>query len=266
MQTKKILLFLLVMPFVIKAQNDKDSSDICKTVNRAFIPGESLTYTVFYSLVGAYINAGTANFSVYLEKLDHKHVYHVVATGASNSSYDWIFKVRDRYESYFDTSTLLSMKFIRNISEGKYKKRENVTFNRVTGTAVTSEGVYKISECIHDVVSAMYNVRNIDFEQYKPDDKIPFQMFMDNQTYDLYVRYLGKEVIETKYGKFNAIKFSPLLLKGSLFEGGEKMTAWLSDDPNHLLLRVETPITVGSIKVDLAQYQNIRYPLSSRIE
>ncbi|MDR0792687.1 MAG: DUF3108 domain-containing protein [Chitinophagaceae bacterium] len=249
----------------MKAQNDKDSP-ICKTTNRAFIPGESLTYTVFYSVVGAYFNAGTANFSVYLENLDHKPVYRVVATGTSNSGYDFIFQVRDRYESYFDTATLLSMKFIRDISEGKYKKRENVTFNRTAGTAVTSEGVFKTPECIHDVVSAMYNVRNIDFAKYKPGDKIPFQMFMDNQTYNLYIRYLGKETIQTKYGKFNAIKFSPLLLKGSLFEGGEKMTAWLSDDPNNVLLRVETPISVGSIKVDLVQYRNIRYPLSSRIE
>ena len=262
---KKILLLFLFTPFIMKAQNDEDVN-ICKTINRAFIPGESLTYTVFYSLVGTYINAGTANFSVYQEKLAHTPVYHVVASGASNSSYDWIFKVRDRYESYFDTATLLSLKFVRDISEGKYKKRENVTFNRIAGTAVTSNGVYKISDCIHDVVSSMYNVRNIDFSKYKQGDKIPFQMFMDNETYNLYVRYLGKEVIQTKYGRFNAIKFKPLLLKGSLFEGGEKMTAWLSDDPNHLLLRVETPIAVGAIKVDLAQYRNIRYPLSSKID
>jgi hypothetical protein len=249
----------------MKAQNDRDG-DICKTNNHALNYVESLTYTVFYSVVGAYINAGTAHFSVYSESLDRQPVYHVVATGTSNSSYDWIFKVRDRYESYFDSATLLTMKFIRDISEGKYKKRENITFNRTAGTAVTSEGVYKTPECIHDVVSAMYNVRNIDFAKYQPGDKIPFQMFMDNQTYNLYIRYLGKEMIQTKYGKFNAIKFSPLLLKGSLFEGGEKMTAWLSDDPNNVLLRVETPISVGSIKVDLAQYRNIRYPLSSRIE
>jgi hypothetical protein len=48
-----------------------------------------------------------------------------------------------------------------------------------------------------------------------------------------------------------------------MFEGGEKMTAWVSDDPNRLLLRVESPISVGSVKVDMISYKNLRYPLTS---
>ena len=88
-------------------------------------------------------------------------------------------------------------------------------------------------------------------------------MFLDDEVYHLYIRYLGKENIKTRYGKFRAIKFKPLLIKGTMFQGGEKMTAWVSDDPNHLILRVESPITVGSIKVDMYGYKNLRYPLSS---
>jgi hypothetical protein len=76
---------------------------------------------------------------------------------------------------------------------------------------------------------------------------------------------LGKEKVKTQYGKFRAIKFKPLLIKGTIFEGGEKMNAWVSDDPNHLLLRVESPISVGSIKVDMFGYRNLRYPLTSLI-
>ena len=46
----------------------------------------------------------------------------------------------------------------------------------------------------------------------------------------MYIRYFGKETIKTKYGKFRAIKFKPLLIKGTIFEGGEKMTVWVTDD------------------------------------
>ena len=116
---------------------------------------------------------------------------------------------------------------------------------------------------MQDVVSSMYYARNIDFKRYKPGDKIPFDMFLDDEVYHLYIRYMGKEKIKTKYGKFNAIKFKPLLVKGTMFEGGEKMTAWVSDDPNRLLLRVESPISVGSVKVDMISYKNLRYPLTS---
>lgn len=90
-------------------------------------------------------------------------------------------------------------------------------------------------------------------------------MFLDNEVYNLYIKYLGKETVKTKYGKFNAIKFKPLLVKGTLFEGGEKMTVWVSDDPNHIPLRIESPIVVGSVKVDMMQYRNLRHPLSSMI-
>ena len=90
-------------------------------------------------------------------------------------------------------------------------------------------------------------------------------MFLDNETYNLYIRYLGKETIKTKYGKFRAIKFKPLLVKGTMFEGGEKMTVWVSDDANHLPLRVESAISVGSVKVDMMGYKNLRYPLTSLV-
>lgn len=237
--------------------------DFCGIRNTAFMNGESITFKVFYNVIGLYVDAGTALFSTSLEQMNGRPVYHVVGTGNSNSSYDWIFKVRDRYESYIDTLTMKPYKFIRNIDEGGYKKYENISFNHTAGTAISTQGVVKIPACIQDVISTIYYARNINFDQYKPEDKIPFSMFIDNEVYDLYIRYLGKEVIKTRYGKFSAHKFKPLLIKGTIFEGGEKMTVWVSDDPNHVPLRIESPISVGTVKVDMMGYRNLRYPLSS---
>jgi hypothetical protein len=118
-------------------------------------------------------------------------------------------------------------------------------------------------DCIQDVISAVYSARNINFDNYKKDDKIPFKMFLDNEIYDMYIRYLGKEDVKTKFGKFKAHKFRPLLVKGNIFEGGEKMTVWVSDDPNHIPLRVESPIIVGSVKMDMMGYGGLKHPLSS---
>jgi hypothetical protein len=239
--------------------------DFCGIRNTSFQNGENITFTVFYSVVGLYVNAGTATFNTTLERINNKPVYHIVGEGKSNSSYDWIFKVRDKYESYIDTTNLQPLKFIRNVDEGGYKKYENITFNQQTNTAITTEGVYKVPNCIQDVLSAIYYARNIDFAKYNVNDKIPFDMFLDNEVYHLYLRYMGKETVKTKYGKFRAIKFKPLLVKGTIFEGGEKMTVWVSDDPNHIPLRIESPISVGSVKVDMMQYRGLRYPLSSLV-
>ena len=239
--------------------------EFCGIRNTAFQNGEQITFKVFYNVVGLYVDAGTAVFSAGLEQMNARPVYHVIGVGNSNSSYDWIFKVRDRYESYFDTASLKPYKFIRNIDEGGYKKYENISFNHTAGTAISTQGVVKIPPCVQDVMSTVYYARNINFEKYKPEDKIPFSMFIDNEVYDLYIRYLGREVIKTRYGKFNAHKFKPLLIKGTIFEGGEKMTVWVSDDPNHIPLRIESPISVGSVKVDMMGYRNLRYPLTSMI-
>jgi hypothetical protein len=54
-----------------------------------------------------------------------------------------------------------------------------------------------------------------------------------------------------------------LLLKGSIFDGGEKMTIWVTDDANHIPVRVETPIVVGSVKIDLMSYENLKYPITA---
>lgn len=254
-----IILFASIT-FPLRAGNG-----FCDVRNTAFNAGESLTFKVFYTVAGMYVGAGEAVFKSSLEKLNNVPVYHVVGEGKTFSFYDNFFKVRDRYESYIDTATLQPYKFIRNVYEGGYKKYENVTFNKVTNTAVTNDGVFKVPACVQDVISSIYYARNIDFNSYKPGDKIPFTLFLDKELFAMYIRYIGKETIKTKYGKFNAIKFKPLLIKGTIFEGGEKMTVWISDDKNKIPVRIESPISVGSIKVDMMDYKSLRHPLSSLI-
>lgn len=229
----------------------------------AFRSGEKITYSVFYNVMGLYFNAGTATFSTQKEKYNNNEVFHVVGEGSTNRKYDWIFKVRDRYESYFDADQVQPVKFVRNINEGSYKKFEEVSFNDKASTAVTNSGVFRVPKHVQDVVSSMYYARSIDYNKYKPGDKILFNMFLDDQVYEMYIRYLGKETIKTRLGTFNAIKLKPLLLKGNTFNGGENMTLWVTDDANHIPVRIESPISVGSVKVDLMQYQSLKYPLSA---
>ncbi len=246
--------------------NQQSENPFCGLTNKAFQPGEVVTMKVFYNTMGMYIGAGEATFTTTLEKFNGKESYHCVGEGKSYPFFDKFFKVRDRYETYIDTTNMLPLKFLRNVDEGGQKIYNNVTFNQTNATAISTNGIFKTSDCIQDVISAIYYARNIDFNKYKAGDKIPFDMFLDDQVYHLYLRYLGKETVKTRYGKFRAIKFKPLLIKGTIFAGGEQMTAWVSDDPNHLLLRVESPISVGSVKVDMFGYRNLRYPLSSLIE
>jgi hypothetical protein len=262
MLMKRILItFILLLNFTQSSLGD----DFCGTSNKTFLSGERITFKVFYNVIGFYIEAGTAQFNMNKEMIDNNPVYHAVGDGYSNPSYDWIFKVRDRYESYIDTLTLKPYKFIRNVNEGGYKKYENVTFNHEARTATSKNGTFQVPPCVQDVISSVYFARNINYNKFQVNDKIPFSMFLDDKVHSLFVRYVGKEEIKTKFGKFRAIKLKPLLIKGNMFEGGEKMTLWVSDDENHIPLRIESPISVGSVKVDMMGFANLRYPMSSRI-
>lgn len=253
-------IFLLAMSFKGVAQNE-----FCGITNTSFKDGEKLSYKVYYNMGRLWVGAGLAEFNTTLVDFNGKKAYHVVGDGKTLKSYEWFYKVRDRYETYIDKETMLPMKFIRNVNEGGFKIHNNVTFNQKIGQAVSTNGVFKVPGCIQDVLSAIYYARNIDYNKYKPGDKIPFSMFLDDEVFNLYVRYLGKERIKTKYGTFNTIKFSPLLIEGTIFKGGEKMVVWVSDDANKLPVRVDSPILVGSVKVDLIGYSNLRNPLSGLV-
>ena len=61
------------------------------------------------------------------------------------------------------------------------------------------------------------------------------------------------------------IKNAKIVNEGTIFEGGEKMTIWVTDDLNHLPVRIESAIIVGSVKADMMSFKNLRYPLSSLI-
>jgi hypothetical protein len=245
----------------------KQTKEICSQTNTSFNTGEKITYTIFYNVIGLYVNAGDAQFTVMPTKWEGEPAYTFTATGNSNRRYDWIFKVRDKYESIVDAKTLLPYYFSRSINEGSFHQNQNLTFNQKANEVVTQKGEsFKAADCTFDVISVIYAARNLDFKNLQVNEKVYLNFFLDNELFPSYFKYLGKEIIQTKFGKFKAIKIAPLLVKGSMFEGGEHMTIWVTDDENHIPIRIETPIIVGTIKVDMNRYEGLRHPLNALIE
>ncbi len=234
------------------------AQDFCGLRNTSFQEGEQLRYKVYYNMGRLWAGAGEVLFSVAKEDFNKRPVYHIISDGRTYKSYDWFYKVRDRYETYIDAQTMLPLKFHRAVHEGDTRFDNTILFDHAHDRAVSNKGVHSVPKCVQDVLSAIYYARNIDYSGYKPGAKIPFKMFLDEKVYELYIRYLGKEKIVTKYGTFNAIKFAPLLLEGTLFKGGEGMVVWVSDDANHIPVRIDSPIAVGSVKVDLVGYTKLR--------
>lgn len=259
---KKIFILLGMLLF---CTGFAKAGEFCGIQNRVLRSGEHLNFKVYYNLSAIWVPAGEADFKASLKQLNGKNVYHIIGTGRTYSSYDWIFKVRDKYQTYLDAETMMPLRFLRDVNEGGYSFKNDVKFNREAQTAYSDNKTFKVPACVQDVLSAIYYARNINYSRYKPGDKIPFSLFLDNEVYDIYIRYMGKERITTRYGTFNTIKIAPLLIQGTIFEGGEDMRVWVTDDENHIPVRIDSPILVGSIKVDLMGYSNLRHPLKALI-
>lgn len=239
----------------------------CAIANTAFQAGEKMNLTVFYS-VGNMINvpAGSASFTTTQEKLNGREVYHIVGEGRTLPSYEWAYKARDIYETYMDAETMQPLKFVRHVNEGGYKKYQNVSFNKSANTAVTNEGVFKVPACVHDVISAVFYARNIDYNKLRVNDRVPISIFLDNEVFPMQIRYLGKETISTKYGKFKTIKFRPSTIKGNIFKGDENMFVWVTDDANRMPVRLESPIIVGKVRVDMVGVSGLKNPTTALIK
>lgn len=262
-------MLLLFLPFMVMAQQN------CKVENKSFQPGEKLNFKVYYNWGVIWMDAGEATFSVASSEFNNKKVYHFVGIGSTYPKYDWFYKVYDRYESYADTFSLKPFRFIRDVHEGSDYTKDDYIFNQKKNKVYALEHRNKktpkfdsisITSCTYDVITSIFYARCLDFSKYKPNDTIPITFVLDGKVYFSYIRYLSKEVIYNELlGNVRCIKFSPKLVEGTIFKGGEEMKVWVTDDQNKIPVYVETPIIVGTIKVKLSEHSGLRNKLDSVI-
>ena len=97
-------------------------------------------------------------------------------------------------------------------------------------------------------------------DEFKINESFVINMFFDNDNYVFKLKYLGKELVETKFGKIECLKFIPMVQSGRIFKEQESVTIWISNDKNRIPIRVQADVIVGSIKADLENFKNLKYP------
>ena len=246
----------------------------CGLPNTSWQAGEQLVYKLYYNWNFVWLSAGEVVFDVH----DRGDYYHITANGRTYNSYNWFFKVRDRYESYVDKRTLQPIVSIREVHEGGYHRYDSLAFDPAAGTVYsergkTADGIYEretypIESCMHDVLSVLYHARNVDFDDMRRGDRVPVNVFMDKKTYPLKVHYLGEEADKRikGVGRFNTQYFSPEVVAGDVFNEDTEMKVWVSDDANRIPLLIESPVSVGSVKAVLKSYRNLRHPLRAALD
>jgi hypothetical protein len=252
---------LSLMSFSISTN---DTFNFRNQANQAFQYGEELNYRVHYG----WINAATINIKVDPEavKIDGRNTYHVTAKGRTNGSFDWAYKVRDHFESYIDSQSLAPLKYFKSVQEDSYKDVDLVYYDHEKRYLKGKKKSMEMPVYVQDIVSSLFYARSLNFAASPVGTTFPLDVYLDQTIYNLKFKYMGKETISTDIGKIRCIKLRPQLVVDRVFKDEDDMTVWVTDDANRVPVRVQTDIWVGSLKVDLVNYKNLRNSFTSKVK
>lgn len=225
-------------------------------VNR-FKDGEILRYKIKYG----FIQGGVASASIKLTKYKGNLVYHAVITGNTTGIADKIFKVKDTYESYFDTTSLLPLKAIRNIKEGNYRYYNEIYYNHENSTIYNKrlDSIIKVPSGIMDMTSALYYLRNVEMHKLKKGDAVEVITYFGDEVFPFKIRYSGIEYVILNKKKIKCHRFDPVVEPGRIFKSENDMTVWMSADKNQIPIIIRFDMWVGAIYCELESFESLKY-------
>jgi hypothetical protein len=229
---------------------------------RSYGDGEYFKFRVHYG----FVTAGYATLNVKNAEIKGKDVFHVRGYGETVGISKWFFKVQDDYQSYIDKENDIPYRFIRKIDEGGYTKDIEIDFNHTSNKATVNDkknneiSVFSFPKDTQDMISAFYYLRNqLDTENIKSGDVIEMNMFFDKENYKFRLKFLGKEILDTNFGRVRTLIFRPYVQSGRVFKEKESLTVWISDDKNKIPLLVKADLAVGSLKATLTEFKGLQH-------
>lgn len=218
--------------------------------DEALVIGERLVFSVRYGP----IRAGEATLEI-AEVLDLAQgpAYRLLSTARSNSFFDSFYKVDDHVESHMDVDFLFSRRHEKHLREGKYKQDRTVVLDQENHLAVYSDGrVFEMPPRAHDVLTAFYYVRTMEFEV---GDVIRFDSHQDRKNYPIEVIVHREETVKVPAGEFHCLVIEPKVSDSALFKKKGRLWIWMTKDERKIPVLMKSEIPVGSIDVLLVRIE-----------
>ena len=213
---KKSLPFLLAC-WLLLAARQQGAEFILTDAPVSFSTGEHFEYRVHYG----FINAAEASVDIHerLQPMNGRPCYKVVVNARTTGAFDLVTRIRETWQSYIDTSTLLPQYFFMRQEEGRFLREQRVNFNYGTDQLSVRHierdhdytKQFPLPQATHDVVSGYFQLRTLDLPKARPGQSFTVKTYYNNNFYDLKVIYRGQEVIRTKYGRINTHKLLSLI-------------------------------------------------------
>ena len=250
----------------------------CSMVNEAFQSGEHVMYDLYFNWKFIWIKAGIASLTTNATTYHSKPAFRYNLLSLSSKRVDFFFKMRDTLTCY--TSDVLEpLYFCKAAEEGKRYTRDEAWFSygndstyvkqRRTWPWRAADDPNKIQEmeyadtrCIFDMLSILAQARSYNPDDYKVGDKIHFPMATGRKVEEQTLIYRGRQNIEANNDTtYRCLVFSFVeYVKG---KEEEVITFFVSDDKNHLPIRLDMYLNIGSAKAFLKSVRGNRHPLTS---
>lgn len=217
----------------------------------AWGPGEKLVFSIQYGL----ITAGEATLEVdpAIKVRQDRPTYHIISQASSNATFSTFFKVRDRVESFMDTTHLHSVRFEKHLREGNYKKDLLVVFDQEKHLAnIDGKRDCEVAAHVQDILSSMYWVRTVPLE---PGRSIYVPNHDNGKNYPLEIRVEKRERVTVDAGTFDCLVVEPVLMGDAVFKQDGRVKVWMTDDVLHMPVLLKSKVFVGAIAGVLTKFE-----------
>lgn len=258
------------LPFHAGAQSN------CGIENTAFRAGEFLTYDLYYNWKFVWMKVGAASMSTTMSTYDGMPCYRTNLITKGNEKLDGVFVMRDTLVSYCSISDLSPLYHRKGSFEGTRYYVDELWYTYPKGYSkikmheIDSHGEHfwremEYDECVYDMMSIFLKARNFDASAMKKGDIIPMPITNAKHRTDTWLVYQGKEKykVEDTKEKFRCLVFS--FMEREDGKTTELIRFFVTDDLNHMPVRLDLNLSFGSAKVYLRSYQGLRNPLTSKI-
>ncbi len=246
----------------------------------AFGPGEKLEYVVSYrAKLVPNSEVATVAINTTAGKVDAQDALHVWANARVMPFFRWFFDLNDTYNSWMHPKTLKPLKFTSDLREGSYRYQSTVLYDWNTMTASSKYRNLKrptaktktlpLTHASYDAIALFFNLRSSSLAGFVAGQPRYLQVVLDDTVRKVQYQFLGREERNVKgFGRFRTLKFSCQLATstGESFEDGTEFFLWVTDDRNRIPVHLESPIRVGSIRVRVTKFENLKFPLDSKIK
>jgi hypothetical protein len=194
----------------------------------------------------SWVHAGKATLE--LLPTDSPTQWKIRSLAWCNKFFQSFYPVQDTVSSIIDSRGIYPLRFEKRLHEGSYHARVSALYDQKAHTLTTQDTTLSIEPFTHDVLSAFYYIRT---RPLKVGDSFDLAAVSGKKKYNLKVICHGRETVKVPAGEFKTLIVEPVLKGDGLFKAKGKLTIWVTDDAQHMPVKMQSKIPVGSIKAEL---------------